>query len=201
MSRNGWMLPVLILAMLLLSACQPVVAQDDAQPAAADCQVAGAWVGKFTGGPWDTPLIIQNTLTPLDPEGNKLVYVIRLVNPDATFKIPPFAESDYMSELVGEAVKTGPGTYDFSLLGYGVHERPEDRNEIIFLWTVDGSLTCEDGNRITNDVNLAIYSADQDANQDGIPDEGAVPMACVGPDEFGSAQRVPQMPRCEAPPK
>jgi hypothetical protein len=167
--------------------------------APAECRIQGAWVGSDSGPPGARPLIIQNTITPQDLTGNKLTYVMRLVNPDATFfGLSP--EAEYMSELVGEAVRTGLNTYDFSLIGYGAKEQPAARNEILYLWTVNGSLTCEDGDKITSDANLAVYEADQDANQDGFPDVGQDPIACFGPLDFGSAQRVPLMPRCEPEP-
>ena len=164
--------------------------------APADCRIQGAWVGSFAGGPWDTPLIFQNTVTPQDPAGNKLTYVMHWVNPDVTLRDPQFEETDYASELVGEAIKTGPKNYDYSLIGYGVKERPGDRNKITYIFVVNGSLTCEGDANITSDVTLSVYSADKDADQDGFPDEGAEPM-CIGPTDFGTAKRVPQMPRCE----
>jgi hypothetical protein len=167
--------------------------------APADCRIQGTWVDSFSGGPWADPLIIQTTITPQDPAGNRLTYVMRLVNPDVTFGLG-FDETDYMSELIGEAVKTGPKTYDFSLIGYGVKERPADRNEIIYLWTINGSTECVDGDNFTNDVNLAVYTAAQDADKDGFPDQGEEPSFCIGPTDFGSAKRIPLMPRCEPPP-
>jgi hypothetical protein len=169
--------------------------------AQAECRVEGSWVGSYFGGPWDDPLILQNTLTPLDPAGEKLTYVMRWVNPDVTLKNPDFTEVDYASELVGEAVKTGTKTYDFSLIGYGVRERVVDRNEITYIFVVNGSLTCEGDANITSDVTISVYSADQDADRDGFPDTGEDPITCIGPSDFGSAQRVPQMARCEPPPE
>ena len=160
----------------------------------------GAWVGSFAGGPWDTPLIMLNTLTPLDPAGKKLAYVMRWVNADATLKNPAYTEADYASELVGEAVRSGKDTYDFSLMGYGVNERPGDRNEILYIFVINGSLTCEDGANVTSDVMLSVYSGDQDTDQDGFPDEGEAPQ-CIGPNDLGSAKRIPLMPRCEPPPQ
>ena len=158
----------------------------------------GAWIGSFAGGPWDDPLMFQSTLTPLDPAGKQLTYVMRLVNPDATFQIPPFEEADYMTELVGEAVKTGSGTYDISLMGYGVKEREADRNEILFLWGVTGTMACE-GDSLAQDVLLSVFAADQDADHDGFPDEGAEPVFCH-PSDFGSgAIRVPITSWCEPP--
>lgn len=194
MSRYGWMLVGLLLPILLVGACQPITAQEQA----AECDVTGAWVSSFSGGPWDTPLVMLNTLTPLDPDGEKLAYVMRWVNGDVTLRNPLFEDADYGSELIGEAVKTGPNTYDFSLIGYGVNERPGDRNEILYIFAINGSLACTDDANITTDVKLSVYTADQDADQDGLPDEGAVAQ-CIGPYDFGAAQRIPLSPRCEAP--
>ena len=192
-TRLLWLIFVCV---LLLSACAPVAAQ---QPAST-CTMQGAWVGNFAGGPWDTPLIMLNTLTPLDPAGKKMAYVMHWVNADPTLRNPDFEEADYASDLVGQAVQTAPGTYDFSLVGYGVHEQPGDRNEILYIIGINGTLTCEDDANITTDVTLSVYTADQDADQDGLPDEGEVPQ-CIGPNDLGSAERIPLMPPCEPPPQ
>ena len=125
---------------------------------------------------------------------------MRWVNPDATLRNPQFEETDYASELIGEAIRTGPQTFDYSLIGYGVKERAGDRNEIMYLFVVNGSLTCLDDTNVASDVTLSVYTADQDADHDGLPDEGAEPM-CHGPTDFGTAKRVPMMPRCESPPE
>ena len=190
---------------LLLLATAAIVAGsvglEGASPVAAapdDCTIEGAWVGRFAGGPWDTPLIFQNTVTPQDPAGKKLTYVMRWVNPDATLKNPDFAEADYASELVGEAVRTGPKSYDYSVIGYGVNDRPGDRGEILYMFVVNGSLTCEGEDRVASDATLSVFTVDQDADMDGLPDEGEEPM-CIGPNDFGSAQRISLMPRCEPP--
>jgi len=105
--------------------------------APAECRLQGAWVGSYSGGPWETPLIFQSTLTPQDPAGKKLTYVMRWVNPDATLRNPQFEETDYASEFVGEAVKTGSKDYDYSLIGYGVKERAGDRNEITYIFVIN----------------------------------------------------------------
>ncbi len=137
---------------------------------------------------------------PQDADGKKLTHKMRWVNLDATLRIPKFEEVDYASDLVGEAIKTGPGVYDYSVIGYGVNERPGDRGEIVYLFVVNGSLACEGDATITSDVTLSVYMAAQDADMDGLPDEGEVPI-CMGTSDFGSAQRIPQMPRCEPPPE
>lgn len=193
MARYRWTLSLLILFALLLTACQPVV--DTAAAAADECGVEGSWIGKYEGGPWDDPLLFQSTLVPIDPDGKQLTYVMRLVNGDATFRIPDFADADYLSELVGVAVKGDQGTYDVSLMGYGVNERENDRNEILYLFGVTGTLKCE-GGILSQDVVLSVFAADQDADHDGYPDEGAEPFFCH-PTTFGFAKQVPITSWCE----
>ncbi len=41
-----------------------------------------------------------------------------------------------------------------------VNERPGDRSEIVYLFVVNGSLTCEGDVTITSDVTLSVYAAD-----------------------------------------
>ena len=202
MLRKASIFAVLSLAVVAVFAigCVGLESVPEAVAASDDCNIQGAWVGNFPGGPWDTPLIFQNTATPLDPDGEKLIYEMRWVNPDATLRMPEFEEADYASNFVGEAIKMGPGSYDYSVIGYGVNERPGDRGEILYLFVVNGTLTCEGDANVASDVTLSVYTAAQDADMDGLPDEGEEPM-CIGPNDFGSAQRIPLMPRCEPPPE
>jgi hypothetical protein len=169
----------------------------DVAAAPGQCNLQGAWVSSFYG-PWQKPLIMQETISPLDPAGNKLTYTMHLVNPDATFgfPIPPFTEAEYMSDLIGEAVRTGRDTYDFSLIGYGVKNVAFDRGDILYILTVTGTMTCIDDENKTDSVYLAVYLAEQDSDKDGFPDEDEEPFFCVGPSPLSEAKRVPQMPAC-----
>ena len=188
-------LTVVVLFAVLLYAGAAQFAGDVAA-APANCRIQGAWVSSFAGGPWDTPLLMLETISPQDPAGNKLTYTMHLVNPDATFAAPPLSESDYMSDLVGEAVRTGRDSYEFSLIGYGVEDREANRGRIIFIWTVTGTMTCVDGEHKTDEVHIAVYLADQDGDGDGFPDEGEEPFLCIGPGPLGVGRRVPQMEAC-----
>ena len=173
----------------------------DVAAAPSQCRIQGAWVSSMSGGPGSKPLIMQETISPQDPAGNKLTYVLRMVNPNATFGIleSPFLETEYVSDLVGEAVRTGRDTYDFSLIGYGVKNVDLDRGDIQYIWTVTGTMTCIDGQNKTDNVHFAIYLADQDGDMDGFPDKDEVPVSCFGPTTFSEAKRVPQMPACVPP--
>jgi hypothetical protein len=193
-----WTLLSLLVVAVFATGCVGLEPVPDAAAAPDDCLIQGAWVGSYTGGPWDTPLILQNVVTPQDPDGEKLTYEMRWVNPDATMRMPESEEVDDASDLVGEAIKTAPSAYDYSVIGYGVNDRPGDRGEIVYLFVVNGSLACEGDATITSDVTPSVYTAAQDADMDGLPDEGELPI-CIGPTDFGSAHRIPQMSRCEPP--
>jgi hypothetical protein len=152
------------------------------------CRLQGSWIGYFAGGPWDTTLIMEETITPLEPNGKRLAYVMRLVNVDATFGMYP--EADIMSPLIGEAVRTSNMTYDIYLIGYGINERDANRGEIEYIWTVQGELTCLDDNHKTDNVIASVYDGDADADQDGFPDEGAEASLELGPLTLSAAKRV-----------
>ena len=193
--RVGLLLVVVMFAILLSVG----VAQSAGKGSAgrSKCQIQGAWVSSFMG-PWETPLIMQETITPLDPAGKKLSYVMHLVNPDATFgfPFPPFSEAETMSDVIGEAVRSGRNEYEFSLIGYAVKEVPADRGEIVYIWTVSGTMSCVDGKNKTDDVNIAIYLASQDADKDGYPDDEEEPFFCTPGGPLAVGKRVPQMPAC-----
>ena len=57
-----------------------------------------------------------------------------------------------MSDLIGEAVRTGRDTYEFSLIGCGTRGVPGDRGDILYIWSVTGTMTCIDGQNKTDDV-------------------------------------------------
>lgn len=187
-------LAVAVVVSGLLYAGAPLFTGDVAA-APSKCNIEGAWVSSFTGPLWNTPLVMQETLVPLDPAGKKLAYTMHLVNPDATFGGGFPAE--YMSDLVGEAVKTGRNEYEFSLIGYGVRGVADDRDEIVYIWTVTGTMMCSDGENKTDMVQLAVYLGEQDADGDGYPDDGEVPVFCTEPGPFAIGKRVPQMSACE----
>jgi hypothetical protein len=172
---------MLILAAAVLMTTGQVAADEDR------CEVQGSWVADFDGGPGSTGLLFQETITPLDPNGKRLAYTMRLVNPYAAAFHP---EADFISPLIGEAVRTSSNTYNIHLIGYGMQEIEGDRGQIRYIWTVSGELTCLDENHKTDNVYARIYSEDMDADKDGFPDEGMVPYLELGPLTLAEATRV-----------
>ncbi len=177
---------VALVALLLAAAPK---ARGSAAADSASCGISGSWIGYLKEPPGAPTLIMQETLTPLDPAAKRLAYVLRLVNPDATFfGLDP--EADYMTELVGEAVKTGEDTYDFSAIGYATKTVPDSRDEIRFIWVLSGSMECE-GNTKTDTASISVFMAGKDSDEDGFPDEGEVPDFYIPPGTFSTAKRVP----------
>ncbi len=171
----------------------------------APCDMAGTWLGKFPieNSPYQVPLLVTETLTPLDATGDRLAYVMRMLNSDFTFT-GMFPETNLVTDLVGEAVRTGPDTYELRVIGYGV-KKPvlddvawADRGQVQFIWTLNGSAMCTGGDSLEHELMLALYSGidnpdfafpwtpdvpfplhDQDLDDDGLPDEGEEPIMQV----------------------
>ena len=163
--------------------------------------IAGTWIGKFPieNSPYQIPLIVTETLTPIDLTG-RFACVMRMLNSDFTFT-GMFPEANSVSDLVGEAVRTGPDVYELSVIGCGT-KKPvldgaawADRGQIQYIWVLSGSALCIDENNVEHDLMLSLYSGidnpdfafpwnpgepfplhDQDLDNDGLPDEGEVPI-------------------------
>ncbi len=168
-----------------------------AQLTAEEWPLAGAWIGWVPPmEPITEPAIIQETFTPLDPAGDRLAYRQQFINADPTF-LSIFPEADNQSHLIGEAVKTGLNTYEFTIIGYGFKNQPADRGQLKYIWVSSGTTILTDRNtRQDTDLYLSLYGPDKDVNPaDGLPDEGAEPDLCLGP--FGGVmKRVQLMPPC-----
>jgi hypothetical protein len=178
--------------------------EDDVTPPAGQTRVvniAGTWIGKFPteNSPYQIPLIVTETLTPIDLTG-RFAYVMRMLNSDFTFT-GMFPQTNSVTDLVGEAVRTGPDTYELSVIGCGV-KKPAledvgwaDRGQIQYIWILSGSAICVDEDNVEHDLMLSLYSGidnpdfafpwnpgepfplhDQDIDDDGLPDEGEVPI-------------------------
>ncbi len=199
--RNTTLLAIVALTALLPTAFLSVVvekswAQDGEEPWCG-WPAAGTWIswaGPF--GPLTEPAIIQETYTPLDPTGERLSYREQWLNGDPTM-MGMYPEADSCSDLVGEAVRTGRNTYDYTVIGYGVQSQPGNRGKIQYIWVNSGTLTAINHDTMEgSDIYLSVYSPDKDVDPaDGYPDEGAEPDVCLGPME-GVSKRVPLMPVC-----
>ena len=65
------------------------------------------------------------------------------------------------------------------------------RNEILYIWIVEGSTESTDGRTKTSEASISVYGADQDGDKDGLPDAGQTPVLYIPLGPFGTAKRVP----------
>lgn len=165
------------------------------------CLAGDGWPPWSLGGPWMSTclgtdgavIVVYETLIPVDSTGDVLAYRQSYVNADPTVSglLP---ESDRFGEFLGTAVRTGPNTYDFTVLGHATKSRQGKRPEILGIVVFSGKITLTSADTRLDTAFVSLYGPDADVNPaDGLPDENAKPLLCVGPIE-GAARRVGLMP-------
>jgi steroid delta-isomerase-like uncharacterized protein len=106
-----------------------------------------------------------------------------------------FPDVEIGSSWVSLNRRTGPNTMESTLMGYGARkgESPVAETAVIYVahgqWMLTGPNTNE-GTAVT-----AVYTADQDVDGDGFPDEGQEPVACM-PFTFTSRRVTAISPPC-----
>jgi len=94
-------------------------------------------------------------------------------------------------------VKTGPTTSKGTLIGYGV-KAGELEEELVYIEVCSYEGTIIDENNLIYTATQSFYLPDQDADGDGFPDEGELPVLCT-PYTVPS-RRVTLVPMCEPTP-
>ena len=131
-----------------------------------------------------------------------LVYTVVCKHPQCSpTLLGYFPESERLSDMLGHCVRTGPETFEASMIWHGVKEGGPERmgiGEIVFMGVISGSLEFVDADTLQYTGTIAGYAPDQDADGDRLPDEGAVPVACMpGVLTF---KRLPMFPSAEPTP-
>ena len=126
-----------------------------------------------------------DAIIPMDPAGNTLIFIMRNDNHDPTMGTtePPFSETDHLTDWIGNMVRTGPDTWDYTGIAYGT-KKVEGlvKPEMVYLGVVQGTATCsEDGEALTTEGTFAVYMPEQDADRDGFPDVDQEPVWCSPP--------------------
>jgi hypothetical protein len=182
-----------LLTGILLVVCW---ASGDPSASAADTwQLGGCWIETCAGMDGAT-VFTYETLTPADLTGEVFTYRQSYVNADPTLEglLP---EADLGGELLGTAIRTGPDTYEYTVVGHAAKSREGQRPEILAIIVFSGKMTLTGPEtREDTDVFAALYGPEADIDPvDGLPDEGVEPLLCIGPME-GSGRRVGLMPPC-----
>jgi steroid delta-isomerase-like uncharacterized protein len=164
--------------------------------------LAGAWVERIP--PWENvvdPGIVLHKLTPLDPEGNRLLYTVKFVN--EVMSLPGLPPIHYVSQFIGEAVKTGLNTYEYTVVCYAATHQDEPgqrRGQVTVIAMITGRAEMLGPDQRYDTQMYKWFTADQDVDPaDGFPDAGQEPVLTLGPFAGDAFTRVPLVPLPEGP--
>jgi len=108
---------------------------------------------------------------PNDPAGNSITVISPYLVVDTTLG-GMFTETDNRLEAVGRGIRTGPYTWHNSYIQYGSKGQ---EIQFILLFSADETFS-EDGETMDMYWTAEVYLPEQDADNDGFPDEGEVPF-------------------------
>ncbi|MBN2326843.1 MAG: hypothetical protein JXR73_06790, partial [Candidatus Omnitrophica bacterium] len=157
---------------------------------AGDCIPNGAYSGGFADGQF-AGLFWNFVITMHDPEGSR-----GSVNFNwCTNRIDLFPTHEEYAPMVGDLVRTGPNTWDMTVIGNGA-DGPvgTGANNLLFISVMSGSCTfSENCDEMYYSGAYAVFQPYQDVNPtDGIPDEGEEPYICFPAESV--SHRVKVMP-------
>ena len=139
------------------------------------------------------------TVSPQDSSGVNFTSVLRAGKPEATV-FGSFPDADHQSDHIGQIIKVGLNTYESSAIGYGTKKSEISGMlpEIIYISVLYAKMQLTDENTMQGQGTHSFYAPFQDADGNGLPDDGQEPVACF-PYTITS-KRVQLMPACVPPP-
>ena len=160
--------------------------------------IAGSWIS-IVPIPGLGDIVGVLTVSPQDSGGTNFTSALRAGKPEATV-FGAFPDADHQSDHIGQMVKTGLNTYESTAIGYGTKksELPGMLPEIVYISVLYAKSQLIDENTMKGQGTHAFYVPSQDADGDGLPDEGQEPVACFP--YISTAKRVQLMPPCVPPP-
>lgn len=160
-------------------------------PEAYSYKLEGAWVTKVPG----TPLLWSQTFSP-DPSGRSAVMSGEIHVPIVPSIVIPglFPDLEYYTPFVGQVNMTGPDTFEFSSVYYGM-KKGFPFNQVVLIGQNNGQGRFTAPGRCVVTNHLACYAPSADADHDGLPDPGVAPALCLPP-SVGICTRLPMLPPC-----
>ena len=172
--------------------------------------IAGVWISTQQTAPEDNVWIWTETLTPLDNTGTRYAYRGSAPNGSVHEGMLGLSGVRVPGLALGEFVQTGENEYTFTVICHAASAIPEENahGQLKWVWYWIGTAHLSDEGTLVNDGLWQFYNsvdvldpviADKDADDDGFPDEGAVPLLCGSwPMESKRVQLQPQAVKEEA---
>lgn len=169
------------LAVLLIAAGATVAGMNQRQ-----YHFGGNWIGKGAGTVWTA------LHAPLNPEADADASVVKFQSygADIAGLIAAFG-GDRMSEFVGEGKMINRDTAKWTLVGYV--QAGQNPPQIVAIIIPHGTWTYTDRDHAVLNYTIDTYLAAADADGDGMPDPGAIPVVTTL-NVVDTAQRVPILP-------
>jgi hypothetical protein len=151
--------------------------------------IAGVWISSDRNTPEDNAYLWTETITPLDNTGRRYAYQAWSPNPEANWSGIGLTGVRVHGHALGQLVQTGDNEYYFTVLCHAAKAIPEGdlHAELQWLWWWVGTAHLSDEGTLVKDGQWQLYNsvdvldgsiADKDADDDGFPDEGVVPLLC-----------------------
>jgi hypothetical protein len=137
-------------------------------------KLEGAWVAKvisYEGVPGAYPFQWSYVLAP-DPSGRTAALNGSVI---VGFPLNPQLPYDFHSPITGEIVQTGPDTATFNSYTYAIRKGLVT-DQIVFVTRTWGEAKTIAEGKLETTHHFEIYLPSADADGDGIPDEGSVPI-------------------------
>ncbi len=163
--------------------------------------IEGTWI--TTLGTGTDHITLTQTIMPLASVQNRFTSVMKQVNQNPTY-FGVFPEADTATDWVGCIARPNPESYEGTFVSY-LTRVPEPAtgspllSQTVAILVLSGAWVLTGPDAWTGEVTIAAYRADQDADHDGLPDDGETPVDCSVLTHTG--KRLGLMPRCTpAPP-
>lgn len=191
-----------VLALLLLTTAWTVFAGGAAAPGDTYEKniIYGEGLEWSAAGPWIVsvqtpagPIVMYQMQYPLDAAGKRYTGFLWEVNDSPTnFGLFPEAEQGQM--WITTTVRTGPDTFESTNLSHQTKKGSGVVHETVTFVVVNAKWRVTGPNSNEGDATMAVYLASQDADSNGLPDEGQEPAVCM-PFSF-KCTRLTVMPGC-----
>jgi len=140
--------------------------------------IEGTWITALT-----TPagnMLLTLTVSPLDLAQTRFSATMQPVNENPTH-FGLFPQADRATHWAGHIVQTDLQRYQGTFVSYLTRmvvqsEGDPPQSETIAILVLTAPLEFTDPNALAGEATIAAYRADQDANQDGLPDDGETPV-------------------------